>query len=535
MIAASNVENIVLDTLVETTRYPREILTPEAQFDEDLGIDSLKRVEIVTALLNHFGQAPSDLKELGPPPLTVGELTKFAIAYVARSVAKSPAGGPASNEGTRNSSGQLGAPAMTVAKPESSGNGFRGRQNAMEPIGEIRRDAQQDGNATSLSRSDVERTVVGVLAEITRYPGEILTPEAQFDEDLGIDSLKRVEIVTALLNRFGQAPSDLKELGPLPRTVGELTNFAVEYVSKSSGIDHPASDGKHATEMVSGTPERAPDAGNGADLTRRSQRAVAGREVKVDMHRPFEGKVALITGSGHGLGKVIAKQLAELGAHVIINSFHSRERGEQTTEEILAQDGKATHLWGSFAKNDHIDKAFDEIEKQFGRLDYYVHNASDGVIAPLDQVTESHWEKAFRTNIVGYHLSAMRAAKLMQKSGGGRIVALSSPGAQRYIEYFGVLGPVKAALESLTRYLSRELSPYNILVNAVSAGPVYGERLSAYPDRDRLIPYWESLAPDGRLGDPDEISDTVIFLLSHAARKINGATMLVDGAASLRM
>ena len=140
---------------------------------------------------------------------------------------------------------------MTVAKPESSGNGLRGRRNAMDPIGEIRRDAQQDRNATSLSRSDVERTVVDVLAEITRYPREILTPEAQFDEDLGIDSLKRVEIVTALLNRFGQAPSDLKELGPLPRTVGELTHFAVEYVSKLSGIDHPASDGKHATEMVS--------------------------------------------------------------------------------------------------------------------------------------------------------------------------------------------------------------------------------------------------------------------------------------------
>src|SRR2546430_9989 len=120
-----------------------------------------------------------------------------------------------------------------------------------------------------IAASNVENIVLDTLVETTRYPREILTPEAQFDEDLGIDSLKRVEIVAALLNRFGQAPSDLKELGPLPRTVGELTHFAVEYVSKLSGIDPPASDGKHATEMVRGTPERAPDAvnrlGNGAD------------------------------------------------------------------------------------------------------------------------------------------------------------------------------------------------------------------------------------------------------------------------------
>jgi enoyl-[acyl-carrier protein] reductase III len=315
-----------------------------------------------------------------------------------------------------------------------------------------------------------------------------------------------------------------------------LMRFALDYVGGTNGSRQPAAEGDEPSPT-----RRMPSidflGNSGGDLNQAPGPSPArrGATTNISLGRPFEGKVALITGSGHGLGRVIARQMAGLGAHVIINSFHSRDRGEETAREILAEHGKATHLWGSFANSEHIERVFDEIEKRFDRLDYYVHNASDGVITSLDKVIESHWEKAFRTNIVGYHMSAMRAAKLMRKSGGGRIVALSSPGAQRYLEYFGVLGPVKAALESLTMYLARELGPHNVQVNAVSAGPVYGERLTAYPDSDRLIPYWESLTPDGRLGDPEEISDTVIFLLTHSARKINGSTMLVDGAASQRM
>jgi enoyl-[acyl-carrier protein] reductase III len=535
-----NVEQIVIDTLVELTRYPREILGPEAQFDEDLGIDSLKRVEIFTALLNRFGDAPDDIKEFGPLPLTVGELVRFAVNYVEGSTATN--GGRATNGGAIPSQ----SPERATAKPDRAGGDpaaatAQSPDGARLPPGAAATDSagghRHNGGATLPSRSETERTVVDVVAEITRYPREILTAEAQFDEDLGVDSLKRVEIVTALLRRFGEVPSDLNELGPMPLTVGELVNFAVDYVARSNGSRPAASNGGSAVQVDRPAPASADvllRSGNGTDPAPLPP-ATRDRTIVAGVARPFEGKVALITGSGHGLGKVIARQMADLGAHVIINSFHSRERGEETTREILDAQGNATHLWGSFANRQHIDKIFDEIEQRFERLDYYVHNASDGAITSLDKVTEAHWEKAFRTNIVGYHISAMRAAKLMHKTGGGRIVALSSPGAQRYLEYFGVLGPVKAAVESFTMYLARELGTYNVQVNAVSAGPVYGERLTSYPDSDRLIPYWESLTPDGRLGDPEEISEAVLFLLTHPARKINGTTVLVDGAASQRM
>jgi enoyl-[acyl-carrier protein] reductase III len=392
------------------------------------------------------------------------------------------------------------------------------------------------------SRADTAKIVIDTIAEITRYPREILTPQARFDEDLGIDSLKRAEIVTALLNQFGEAPGDLKALGPTPLTVGELTEVAVAYVSKLEGTvakPQPAGNdmdaraaGLYPSALTDGVAAK-PATGVNAVPVALPPGAVSGRKEAAD--RLFEGKVALVTDSGHGLGQVIAKQMAALGAHVIINSFHSRDRGKQAGEEIPAEHGQATQLWGSVVTTDHIDRAFHQIEQRFDRLDYYIHNAADGVLTSLEKATESHWEKAFRTDIIGYHLCAMRAAKLMQKSGGGRIVALSSSGAKRYIEYYGVMGPVKAALESLTMYLAQELAPCNVQVNAVAACPIYGERLSSFPDSDRLVRYWESRMPGARLANQEEISEAVIFLLSTAASKINGSTMVVDGGWSQRI
>ncbi len=104
---------------------------------------------------------------------------------------------------------------------------------------------------------------------------------------------------------------------------------------------------------------------------------------------------------------MIACQLAQLGARVIINSFYSRSRGEETTAEVNAAGGDAVHIWGLVANSKQLAKIFEEIESRYGYLDLFVQNASNGVIAPLSEVTEEHWEKGFRTNVVGYHQGAM--------------------------------------------------------------------------------------------------------------------------------
>src|SRR5262249_50802363 len=161
--------------------------------------------------------------------------------------------------------------------------------------------------------------------------------------------------------------------------------------------------------------------------------------------------------SGRGLGKVIANQLVDLGARVIINSFFSRERGEEVTTEINRRKGDAIHLWGSVANPKHLTQMFEEIDRRYGGLDFFVQNASNGLIAPLHQITDGHWEKAFRTNVVALHQGALLAAPLMRRRNGGKIVAISSPGAHHHIEHFGCIGPVKAAVESLAIYLAVEL------------------------------------------------------------------------------
>src|SRR5205085_1505679 len=136
------------------------------------------------------------------------------------------------------------------------------------------------------------------------------------------------------------------------------------------------------------------------------------------------GKVALVTGSGHGLGRAIAAQLARLGATVVVNSFHSRQRGEDATAEIVAAGGKAVHLWGSVTNPAHLGQIFGQIDSRFGGLDFFVSNASNGILAPVKDISPDHWDRAFRTNVIALHQIALLAAERMRRRGGGKIVAL---------------------------------------------------------------------------------------------------------------
>ncbi|MCB9797317.1 MAG: SDR family oxidoreductase, partial [Alphaproteobacteria bacterium] len=190
---------------------------------------------------------------------------------------------------------------------------------------------------------------------------------------------------------------------------------------------------------------------------------------------------------------------------------------------------------GSAAQRGHLERIFGEIEQRWGHLDFFINNASNGLIAPLEQVQEEHWERSFGTNVIGLHRGAMLARPLMAKRGGGRILCISTPGAQRVVHHFGCQGPVKAAMESLVRYLAVELGPDNIQVNCISSGPLYGELLGLYPDAERLVPYWESLSTDGRLGTNEQLAELVCFALSPSATRLNGAVITTDNTGTIRV
>ncbi len=378
-------------------------------------------------------------------------------------------------------------------------------------------------------RDDTLQRVVDCIAATTRYPTELLTTDAELENGLGIDSVKRVEIIAALGEKFGLDLTARAAASPA-RTIADIAELVDGLLEKKNGkAVQPVQDIREAepprvrTAAVAGAvrasmpqPVPAPHYPNDAGEGKMAAAA-----------KSLSGRVALVTGSGRGIGRTVARLLARRGATVIVNSFHSREQGEQTAADIDAEGGRAVHIWGSVANPDHVDEMFRQVEKQFG-LDILVCNASDGRIGPFLELTPEDWQRAFRTNVAGHHQCAVRAAELMRPRGGGSIVTMSAVGAHQFIDGLGCQGVVKAAVESLTRYLACALGPSGIRVNCVAGGPVYGELLAKFPEARVSQSHWESMTPDGELCTPMDLAQTIAFLVSDEARGVNGAVWMVD-------
>lgn len=245
-------------------------------------------------------------------------------------------------------------------------------------------------------------------------------------------------------------------------------------------------------------------------------------------------KVALVTGGTRGIGKAIARRLAEQGYDLVLNYLRNRTAARETAAELEAL-GVRVHLVkanvGDVAK---IKELFAEIDREFGRLDVLVNNAASGVLRPLMELEESHWDWTMEINSKALLFCGQEAAKLMMKNGeGGKIVSISSLGSIRVLDNYTAVGVSKAALEALTRYLAVELAPYNIVVNAVSGGAVDTDALRHFPNREELLAHSAARTPAGRIVDPDDLANAVMFLLSDQAWMIRGQTIIVDGGLSL--
>ncbi|MEW9052543.1 MAG: enoyl-[acyl-carrier-protein] reductase FabL [Neobacillus sp.] len=244
-------------------------------------------------------------------------------------------------------------------------------------------------------------------------------------------------------------------------------------------------------------------------------------------------KVALITGSSRGIGKATALRLAEAGYDIVINYARSKKGALQTAEEIEALGRKAFIVKANVGDVSKIKDMFSQIEQEFGRLDIFVNNAASGVLRPVMELEESHWDWTLNINSKALLFCAQEAAKLMEKNGGGKIVSISSLGSIRYLKNYTTVGVSKAALEALTRYLAVELAPKNIVVNAVSGGAVDTEALTHFPNREELLQEAKDKTPAGRMVDIEDMVNCVMFLLSEDSSMIRGQTIIVDGGISL--
>jgi enoyl-[acyl-carrier protein] reductase III len=245
------------------------------------------------------------------------------------------------------------------------------------------------------------------------------------------------------------------------------------------------------------------------------------------MSTPLAGRIALVTGAARGIGRAVARKLAAAGCDVVVNYYNSHDAAAALCAEIEALGRRAVAIKASVGMPDSVDELFAELRRHFDRLDIIVSNAASGVLRPATEMTLKHWRWCMETNALALNLLAQRALPLMPQ--GGRIIALSSLGAQRAMPGYGFVGASKAALESLVRTLAQELGPRGIRVNAVSAGVVDTDALQHFPDREGLLASFAARAPAGPTLTPEDVAGAVYLLCLPEAGMINGHTLFVDG------
>jgi len=246
----------------------------------------------------------------------------------------------------------------------------------------------------------------------------------------------------------------------------------------------------------------------------------------------LEGKVALVTGAREGIGFAAATALAEAGARVAVTS-RSADGLLAVVEAIREAGSEALPLMMEMRDLASVRSGIERAAEHFGRLDVLVNNAGVAIRAPSLTYTEAEWAEVLEVDLRGPFFAAQAAAAIMARSGGGRIINVSSVFAHKAMGSRAAYAASKAGLEQMTKVLAVEWASHGITVNAVAPGTVLT------PSREHLFATPEALAerlriiPLGRLGRPEDIAPAILFLASPAAAWITGAVINIDGGMRL--
>ncbi|HEY9841864.1 MAG TPA: 3-oxoacyl-[acyl-carrier-protein] reductase [Candidatus Obscuribacterales bacterium] len=245
------------------------------------------------------------------------------------------------------------------------------------------------------------------------------------------------------------------------------------------------------------------------------------------------GKVALITGSGRGIGRACALRLAGAGADLVLNYHHNAEEAEGVRQEILAQyPVRVECLQADVSRGDQVEAMFAAVQEGFGRLDILVNNAGITRDGLLLRMKPEDWDEVLATNLTGLFNCCRPAAKMMLKQRSGRIVNIASvvaltgnPGQSNY-------AASKAGVLGFTRSLALELASRRIAVNAVAPGFIDSDMTQVLSDPVRA----EALKkiPWGRFGECSEVAEVVLFLSSDRCQYLTGQTINIDGGMVMR-
>ena len=245
--------------------------------------------------------------------------------------------------------------------------------------------------------------------------------------------------------------------------------------------------------------------------------------------RRLEGKVAIVTGSSHGIGRGIAVRLAQEGALVTVNHRKSDKDAEETARIIRQNGGKVLIVKADVSKWSEVDQMVAKTVSEFGRLDILCNNAGIMLDGSLLDTTEAMWDETMNINLKSFFLCAKRCVPEMLKQGRGKIINTAS--TDSFVAEPNVMAycASKAGIAGLTYALALELAPKKINVNNVAPGAIRTPLIAEWLKSEALTKSMLDKTPIGRLGEPEDIAAAVAFLAADESEFINGATIVSDG------
>jgi 3-oxoacyl-[acyl-carrier protein] reductase len=240
-------------------------------------------------------------------------------------------------------------------------------------------------------------------------------------------------------------------------------------------------------------------------------------------------QVAVVTGASKGIGADIAKALAAEGASLVVNYASSKEGADRVVQEITAKGGKAVAVQGDVSKQADITRLFAETKKTYGKLNILVNNAGIYQLGPLDSVTEDFFHRHFNLNVLGLLLTTKEAVKLIGPEGGS-IINIGSGISSICPPDSSVYTATKASVDAITLVLAKELGSRKIRVNSINPGMIETEGVHSAGFAESDFRKWiEAQSPLSRIGQPDDISPTAIYLASSDSKYLTGETIRVTG------
>lgn len=253
----------------------------------------------------------------------------------------------------------------------------------------------------------------------------------------------------------------------------------------------------------------------------------------------LDGKVAIVTGGGRGIGKGIAGGLARAGARVFITSRKINDL-EETANEIKAAGGEAYPMSAHLGKGEGIESVVNAVMEKFGRIDILVNNAgaSPAMASVLDS-DERLWDTIINLNLKGLYFMSQACARVMKEQGGGKIVNIASVDGYKPEQNVSIYSISKAGVLMVTKAFAKELAGFNIQVNAICPGPIRSKMFDSHwnhlppEEAKKQIEAASKVTPMGRFGTPDDIAGAAIYLASDASGFTTGAEILIDGGSLL--